>query len=133
MISEGKLKFYLYNLDSLENQIKNMESDIIDTGQIGLKAWLKSRHHYIGTIENQAIILAESKELNRLKKLKKDLEGSLENIKINYPYIFEIIKLKYFEKNKSIDIKQKLNIEYAEQEQYDLRAISLISNYLENK
>ena len=37
------------------------------------------------------------------------------------------------EKNKSIDIKQKLNIEYAEQEQYDLRAISLISNYLENK
>ena len=34
MISEGKLKFYLYNLDSLENQIKNMESYIIDTGQI---------------------------------------------------------------------------------------------------
>ena len=82
---------------------------------------------------HQAIILAESKELNRLRKLKNDLEGSLENIKINYPYIFEFIKLKYFEKNKSIDIKQKLNIEYAEQEQYDLRAISLISNYLENK
>lgn len=100
MISEGKLKFYLYNLDSLENQIKNMESDIIDTGQIGLKACLKSRHNYIGTIENQAIILAESKELNRLKKLKKDLEGSLENVKINYPYIFEFIKLKYFEKIK---------------------------------
>ena len=69
MISESKLKFYLYNLDSLENQTKNMESDIIDTGQIGLKTWLKSRHHFVGTVENQAIILAESKGLNKLKKI----------------------------------------------------------------
>lgn len=61
MISESKLKSYLYNLDSLKNQIKNMESDIIDTGQIGLKVWLKSRHHFIGTVENQAIILADQK------------------------------------------------------------------------
>jgi len=39
------------------------------------------KRHFIGTVEDQAIILAESKELNKLKKLKKDLEGNLEKIK----------------------------------------------------
>lgn len=133
MIEIKKIKYWLYNFNNFSNKIKDMELDIIDTGQSGLKAWLKSKHHFIGTVENKAIILADSKELNELKRLKKDLEDSLESIKINYPLIFSFIDLKYFKKNKSIDIKQKLNIGKEEQKQYDMRAISLILNYLENK
>lgn len=133
MIESKKIKYLLYNLSDLDKEIKSLESDIMSMDNVGYNAWLRSKHCFVGTVENQAIVLAESKQLNKLRNLKKGMMDSLDYIKSYYPFIYEYIKLKYFEKYTSYKIKEKLNIDYEEQKTYNLRAISLISHYLENK
>ena len=133
MIQNKTIKYFLYNYDDIENIIKDKEQDIIDSINIGFNNWLKSKHCYTNTLENQAILLAESKELNDLKKIKNNLNNILNYIKNKYPFIYEFINIKYFNKNTRNQIKNKFKIPIEEQDIINKTAISLILEKLESK
>ena len=69
-LEDKKIKYLLYNLSDLDKEIKSLESDIMSMDNVGYNAWLRSKHCFVGTVENQAIVLAESKQLNKLRNLK---------------------------------------------------------------
>ena len=90
-------------------------------------------HCYTNKLENQAILLAESKELNDLKKIKNNLNNILNYIKNKYPFIYEFINIKYFNKNTRNQVKNKFKIPIEEQDIINKTAISLILEKLESK
>ncbi len=122
-----KIKYYLYIYNDIDKYIKQIESDIIDSSSISVNTWLRGKHCFTNTIENQAIALTSCKQIRELKQWKEKLSKILEYIKRYYPKYYDFINLKYFDKIKSNKIKDILKIENNIQSKIDKNIISLIA------
>lgn len=122
-----KIKYYLYIYRDIDKMIKEIETDIIDSSNVTLSNWLKGKHCFTNTIENQAIALASSKQLKELKMWKEKLNKILGYIKQYYPKYYKFVELKYFKKLKCDEIKQLLKTDINTQSQIDKNIISLIA------
>lgn len=122
-----KIKYYLYIYNDIDKMIKEIETDIIDSSNVTFNTWLKGKHCFTNTIENQAIALASSKQLRDLKFWKMKLKETLNYISEYYPNFYTYIELKYFNKMTVNQIKKILNIDLDNQIKMDKNIISLIA------
>lgn len=122
-----KIKYYLYIYNDIEKQIREIELDIIDSSSVTVNTWLRGKHCYTNTIENQAIALASNRQLKELKKWKENLSKMLDYMYEYYPIFYKFIELKYFKKLRSNKIKEKLKMDIKIQSQIDKNIISLIA------
>lgn len=110
-----KIRYFLYIYKDIDKKIKEKELDIIDSASVTFNTWIKGKNNFTNTVENQAIVLATSKELNDLKRYKKVLSEVLEYINKDFSYFYKFIELKYFKKLKSNKIKKILKIDVEKQ------------------
>lgn len=122
-----KIKYYLYIYNNIDKMIKEIEIDIIDSSNVTFNTWLKGKHCFTNTIENQAIALASSKQLRELKFWKVKLTETLKYISEYYPKFYTFIELKYFNKMTVKQIKKILNMDIYMQSKTDKNIISLIT------
>ena len=122
-----KIKYYLYIYNDMEKMIRQMEIDIIDSSSGSVNTWLRGKHCFTNTIENQAITLASSRKLKELKEWKNNLGKILNYIYRYYPVFYKYIELKYFRNLKNKDIKKILKLDINMQNKIDKNIISLIA------
>ena len=72
-----KIKYYLYNYNDIDRMINEIETDIIDSSNVTVDTWLRGKHCFTNTVENQAITLATCKQLQELKEWKAKLKQIL--------------------------------------------------------
>jgi len=113
-----RIEYYLYNYNNINKMIETIEQDIIDNADTSVTAWLKSKNIDTNTVENQAIRIADNKQINTLKKVRKIIQHYLYVFKVKNPKRYQFIKLKYFDKLSTLEINKILG--YNEKEQIDI-------------
>lgn len=113
-----RTEYYLYNYSRINEIIEEIQQDIIDTVNISGNAWLRGKSSNSNTVENQAIALAENKKIYYLKKAKVIIGHYLKVFKERNPKRYKFIKMKYFDKASSIEIKKVLG--YNDKQQTDI-------------
>lgn len=59
----NKIKYHLYIYNKIDKMIKEIETDIIESSSVTVNTWLRGKHCFTNTMENQAISIASCKQL----------------------------------------------------------------------
>ena len=120
-----EITFMLYNYYRLDEIIKQNKRNIVGNMNMSASAWRKGVKEYNNTFENQ---IAKSIDMEfRISKWKKVLREFFKNYKksnsnIDYAYI----ELKYFQKQSTEEIADKIELNKKEQSAINNRIIALI-------
>ena len=126
-----KIKYYLYNYNKLSQKIAEREENIIDNISVGHNAWIKGLKGTSNSLENQAIRLSEDKKIIEMKKWQVFLKRELVFLCQNF-FIYNYIKLKYFEKKSKEEIHKTLKMNFKKQKQIDSLVIEFIYKKAKN-
>ena len=129
----NKLVFYLYNYNNIDRLIKEREYDIIDMTSVSYYTWIKSIKDEQNTPENQAIKLAEDKQIKEYKQWQEFIKQTLVFLYQNKPIYYKLLYLKYFKKYSNKHIVKILNINEKALKSLNAKLIDLIYKNAEKR
>ena len=121
--------YYLYNYKSIDNMIDELKEDLI-IENVSLKTWSRSKQSFTNTVENQAIALAENKQIKELQFWKKTYDSIFKYIISKYPKLYQYIELRFFKEADRTEIKNALYITFENQAKLDKKLYRLIDKYM---
>lgn len=126
-----EISFMLYNYKNIERLIEKRRKELIDSINVGINSWSKSKTQIVSyTIEDTVIKFEEDGKIIRLKKWKKLLDDFFFQLYINDDYILSsFCKLKYLDKKDDYDLKTFLDLNKEEIRFFD----STMKSYIYDK
>ena len=92
------IEYYLYNYNDIDKKIAEVEDELTSSISYSYNGWIKNKHRNISAVEDQAIRIADSKRILKLRKWKKVIYKVLEIYKKFDMQKYKYIELRYFKK-----------------------------------
>ena len=122
--------YYLYNYKFIDKMIEELKEDLISTNTVSLKTWLRGKQCFTNIIENQAIAIAENKQIKELQYWKKTYDSIFKYIIKKFPILYQYIELRFFNRADRKEIKNMLYISFENQEKLDRKLFRLIEKHI---